>query len=63
MPLLMRFLVGYTNGPNWFSLHIFHGFDLPPGLLAGRAIALGVSTERQAATAFRLILLETSQPE
>jgi hypothetical protein len=41
MPLLMRFLVGYTNGPNWFSLHIFHRFDLPPGILAGRAIALG----------------------
>jgi hypothetical protein len=40
MPLLMRFLISYTNLPNWLSLHIFHGFDLPPGILVGRAIAL-----------------------
>ena len=41
MPFLMRFLVSYTNLPNWFSLHIFHGLALPPGILVGRAIALG----------------------
>jgi hypothetical protein len=40
MPFLMRFLVSYTNLPNWFSLHIFHGLDSLPSILVGRAIAL-----------------------
>ena len=40
MPFLMRFLVSYTNLPNWFSLHIFHGLDSIPSILVCRAIAL-----------------------
>ena len=40
MPFLMRLLASYTNWSNWFSLHIFHGLDLPPSFLVGRAIAL-----------------------
>jgi hypothetical protein len=64
MPLLMRSFVNYTNGPNWFSLHIFHGFDLPPAILVGRAIALG--RVDKTASAHRIstdTYLETSQPE
>jgi hypothetical protein len=40
MPFLMRFLVSYTNLPNWFSFQIFHGLDSLPSILVGRAIAL-----------------------
>jgi hypothetical protein len=40
MPFLMRFLVSYTNWPNWFSFRILHGLDLPPRILVGKAIAL-----------------------
>jgi hypothetical protein len=64
MPFLMRFLVGRTNGPNWFSFHIFHRFDLSRRILVGRAIAL--LRVGYAASGHRISTdtdLETSQPE